>query len=60
MANQTTTRTKKAGPVPILGGLFGQKPHYETRITDGRRTATGAGRTAEEAERNASRKWQRR
>lgn len=43
MANQTTTRTKKVGPLPILGGLFGQESHYETRITDGRRTVTGPG-----------------
>lgn len=57
MSNKTTSRTRKVGPAPIIGGFFGQKSHQEVSISDGKRTRTGAGRTASEAERNASRKW---
>ena len=36
--------------------LFGNH-HYKTTISDGERTVTGLGRTAEESERRASEEW---
>lgn len=60
MAKATTSRTRKVGPTPIIGPVLGQKSSFVARITDGRTSRTGGGRTAEEAERNAKRKWDRR
>lgn len=57
MAKSTTKRSPAA---PILGGLLGVKGGYVTKISDSNKTRTGAGRTPQESQKNASKKWERR
>lgn len=54
------SRTSRAPSAPILGGLFGVKGPYVTKISGGGKTRTGAGRTPQESQKNASKKWGKR
>lgn len=54
-----SSTTKEGGP-PILGGLFGVKPHYKTTISEGGRKRSGFGKTPEESQKNASKNWKKR
>ena len=53
-------RTRRVDSSPILGGLFGQAPHCETRVSDGCQSRTAAGRNATAADRKAAGTWNRR
>jgi hypothetical protein len=58
--SKTKSSTSKVGGPPLLGGLLGGGGYVRTTISDGQKTRTGAGSTAAKAERNASRRWDKR
>ena len=55
MGGEKTSRTEKDSFIEerIFGGH-----HYKTTISDGQHKVEGLGRTAEEAEKTASEKWE--
>jgi hypothetical protein len=59
-AHKSKSRTIKEGGPPILGGLFGVKPHYKKTITEEGRKRSGSGKTPEESQKNESKNWNKR
>jgi len=55
MAKKTTSKTEKESFFEER--LFGLGDHRKTTISDGKRKVEARGRTAEESERRASKKW---
>ncbi len=41
----------------IVDRIFGLGGHYKTKISDGKKSATGLGRTPKESQKIASKKW---
>jgi hypothetical protein len=51
------SRTRKVPGPPVLGGLLGGGGYYQTKISDGGKTRTGAGKTPQQSQQKASKKW---